>query len=97
MISKPIPATLLNALLIMMTCSEMVNSYVNYCRSEIVNNHVIIAASTLFCIGFIGNSITVCFVAVSKQLHTPTYVDIGYLTVTDNCTRFSEAIWYYFA
>ncbi|XP_052695829.1 olfactory receptor 2M7-like [Crassostrea angulata] len=48
-----------------------------------VNTYVFIAASVLFCIGFIGNSFTVCFVAVSKQLHTPTYVTIGCLAVTE--------------
>lgn len=47
------------------------------------NTYVVIAASVLFFIGFIGNSITVCFVAVSKPLHTPTYVTIGCLAVSD--------------
>ncbi|XP_052692368.1 olfactory receptor 51T1-like [Crassostrea angulata] len=47
------------------------------------NTYVVIAASVLFCIGLIGNSITVCFVAVSKRLHTPTYVLIGCLAVSD--------------
>ncbi|XP_052691534.1 olfactory receptor 52B6-like [Crassostrea angulata] len=47
------------------------------------NTYVVIAASILFCIGLIGNSITVCFVAVSKRLHTPTYVLIGCLAVSD--------------
>ncbi|XP_052694069.1 uncharacterized protein LOC128172315 [Crassostrea angulata] len=40
------------------------------------NTYIVIAASVLFFIGLIGNSITVCFVAVSKRLHTPTYVQI---------------------
>ncbi|XP_052692361.1 melanocyte-stimulating hormone receptor-like [Crassostrea angulata] len=47
------------------------------------NTYIVIAASILFCIGLIGNSITVCFVAVSKRLHTPTYVLIGCLAVSD--------------
>ncbi|XP_052691874.1 olfactory receptor 52B6-like [Crassostrea angulata] len=47
------------------------------------NTYVVIAASVLVCIGLIGNSITVCFVAVSKRLHTPTYVLIGCLAVSD--------------
>ncbi|XP_052694067.1 olfactory receptor 52B6-like [Crassostrea angulata] len=47
------------------------------------NTYVVIAASILFCIGLIGNSITVCFVAGSKRLHTPTYVLIGCLAVSD--------------
>lgn len=47
------------------------------------NTYVVIAASVLVCIGIIGNSITVCFVAVSKRLHTPTYVLIGCLAVSD--------------
>ncbi|XP_052692624.1 olfactory receptor 52B6-like [Crassostrea angulata] len=47
------------------------------------NTYAVIAASVLFCIGLIGNSITVCFVAVSKRLHTPTYVLIGWLAVSD--------------
>ncbi|XP_052694066.1 CX3C chemokine receptor 1-like [Crassostrea angulata] len=47
------------------------------------NTYVLIAASILFCIGFIGNSVTVCFIGVSKQLHTPTYVTIGCLAMSD--------------
>lgn len=47
------------------------------------NTYIVIAASILFCIGLIGNSITLCFVAVSKRLHTPTYVLIGCLAVSD--------------
>ncbi|XP_052692615.1 melanocyte-stimulating hormone receptor-like, partial [Crassostrea angulata] len=47
------------------------------------NTYIVIAASILFCIGLIGNSITVCFVSVSKRLHTPTYVLIGCLAVSD--------------
>ncbi|XP_052694949.1 C-C chemokine receptor type 1-like [Crassostrea angulata] len=47
------------------------------------NTYIVIAASILFCIGLIGNSITVCFVAVSKRLHAPTYVLIGCLAVSD--------------
>ncbi|XP_052692599.1 olfactory receptor 2M7-like [Crassostrea angulata] len=47
------------------------------------NTYVVIAASVLVCIGLFGNSITVCFVAVSKRLHTPTYVLIGCLAVSD--------------
>lgn len=47
------------------------------------NYFVLIAASTLICIGFIGNLITMGFIAVSKQLHTPTYVTIGCLAVAD--------------
>ncbi|XP_052692364.1 olfactory receptor 52B6-like [Crassostrea angulata] len=57
------------------------------------NTYVVIAASVFFCIGLIGNSITVCFVAVSKRLHTPTYVLIGCLAVSDvlaSVTRFAQ-------
>eukprot|EP00105_Crassostrea_gigas_P037616 XP_019921764.1 PREDICTED: CX3C chemokine receptor 1-like [Crassostrea gigas] len=52
-------------------------------RSKMANTFVVIAASILFCIGFIGNSFTVCFVIFSKQLHTPTYVMIGCLALSD--------------
>lgn len=45
--------------------------------------YVVTTASILICIGSIGNSISVCFVAVSKRLHTPTYVTIGCLAVSD--------------
>lgn len=51
--------------------------------STMPNTYVVIAASTLFCVGFIGNLFTVSFVAVSKRLHTPTYVIIGCLAVCD--------------
>lgn len=51
----------------------------------------------LFCIGFIGNSNTVCFVAVSKQLHTPTYVTIGCLAVSDLlCSYYTRSFWIFF-
>lgn len=51
--------------------------------SAMAKTYVVTAASILICIGSIGNSISVCFVAVSKRLHTPTYVTIGCLTVSD--------------
>ncbi|XP_052691530.1 melanocyte-stimulating hormone receptor-like [Crassostrea angulata] len=62
---------------------HLVKLCIGITRSTRTNMHVVIAASILFCIGLIGNSITVCFVAVSKQLHTPTYVTIGCLAVSD--------------
>ncbi|XP_052692362.1 olfactory receptor 2T1-like [Crassostrea angulata] len=62
------------------------------------NTYIVIAASILFCIGLIGNSITVCFVAVSKRLHTPTYVLIGCLAVSDvlaSVTRYVQIFYRY--
>ncbi|XP_052692359.1 P2Y purinoceptor 1-like [Crassostrea angulata] len=52
-------------------------------RGKMANTYVVIAASIFFCIGFIGNSFTVCFVIFSKQLHTPTYFMIGCLALSD--------------
>lgn len=46
-------------------------------------DYVVIAASVFFCIGFVGNSITVGFIVVSKKLHTPTYVTISCLAASD--------------
>lgn len=50
--------------------------------SAMAKTYVVIAASTLICFRSLGNSITVCVVALSKRLHTPTYVTIGCLPVS---------------
>lgn len=46
-------------------------------------DYVVIAASAFFCLGFVGNSITVGFIVVSKKLHTPTNVTISCLAASD--------------
>lgn len=66
-----------------------------YDTETMVLDYVITAAFTFLCVGFIGNSITVGFIGVSKQLHTPTYVTIGCLAVADvfaSVTRYVQIL-----
>lgn len=62
------------------TCSAMAKTY------------IVIAASTLICLRSIGNSITVCVLALSKRLNTPTYVLIGYLAVSDLLVSVTQCV-----
>ena len=48
-----------------------------------VNTAVFVFGTTVFIIGFVGNFVTVTFIVKSKTLHTPTYVTICCLAVSD--------------
>lgn len=48
-----------------------------------VNSAIFVFGTILFIIGFVGNFVTVTFIVKSKTLHTPTYVTICCLAVSD--------------
>ena len=48
-----------------------------------VNTAVFVFGTIVFIIGFVGNFVTVTFIVKSKTLHTPTYVTICCLAVSD--------------
>ena len=48
-----------------------------------VNTAIFVFGTILFIIGFVGNFVTVTFIVRSKTLHTPTYVTICCLAVSD--------------
>ena len=57
-----------------------------------VNTAIFVFGTILFIIGFVGNFVTVTFIVSSKTLHTPTYVTICCLAVSDGLSSVSRFI-----
>ena len=57
-----------------------------------VNSAIFVFGTILFIIGFVGNFVTVTFIVKSKTLHTPTYVTICCLAVSDGLSSVSRYI-----
>ena len=57
-----------------------------------VNTAIFVFGTILFIIGFVGNFVTVTFIVRSKTLHSPTYVTICCLAVSDGLSSVSRYI-----
>ena len=57
-----------------------------------VDSAIFVFGTIVFIIGFIGNFVTVTFIVRSKTLHTPTYVTICCLAVSDGLASVSRYI-----